>query len=447
MPSGRLVGIGAFVLGGALLFAIGLFVIGERRMMFEPQFEVFTEFADLSGLQTGATVSVGGMAAGEVTDITAPADPSGRFRVRMRVRRQLHPLVRMDSIASIRTEGVVGSRFLHISIGTSRVPVASEGGTIPSREPFDVTEVLDRISETVTNFNDAIVAVRVEIQDVLRVIATAGADADALIREVGSDVRAITEAGNKITSDIEAMVAGVREGRGTIGRIVNDDELYRHATAIAADAEAAVRAFREATDQANATVRRFAGEGGTAEGISNDLRAALERANAALTNIEETSEALKHNWFFRGYFRRRGYFNLSDISPAQYLQGVLEENNRVPLRIWLKADLLFSEGPDGKLVVTQGGAARLDSAMTEFLEYTGPVMVEGYSTGPSAAERVVASQRRATAARDYLIQRFDLDPGNIGIMPLGARAKDSPAGDTWDGIALTIFVEKDAIRL
>jgi hypothetical protein len=35
MTQTRLAGIGAFVIGGLLLFAVGLFLIGERRMLFE----------------------------------------------------------------------------------------------------------------------------------------------------------------------------------------------------------------------------------------------------------------------------------------------------------------------------------------------------------------------------------------------------------------------------
>ncbi|MFB3853576.1 MAG: MlaD family protein [Vicinamibacterales bacterium] len=446
MPSTRLIGIGAFVVGGLALFAVGLFLIGERRMLFEDQFEIYTEFANLSGVQSGSQVTVAGMAAGEVVGIVPPPGPSGKFRLKLRVRERLHPLVRTDSVATVRTEGIVGGRFLQIVAGSEVAPEAPSGSTIPSQEPFDVAALLDQISETVTNLNATIVNVKTDIEGVLRVIATAGADADALIRDVGGDVKGITRSGNQIAADVEAMVRDVRAGRGTIGRLVNDDEMYERAKAIAEDAEEAVRNLREATAQANEAVRRLSGKEGAIEGMSADLRRSLDRANSALTNIDEATEALKHNWFFSGYFKRRGYFNLSDISPAQYLEGALEQNDRVPLRIWLNADVLFTTGPDGRLTISDGGKARLDSAMTEFLEYTGPLMVEGYATEGPTVERVVASRNRARTAREYLIERFDLDPANIGTMPLGSRALGSPAESGWDGIALAIFVERRAIQ-
>ena len=82
MPSSRLIAIGVFVIGGIALFAAALFLIGERRMLFEDQFDVHADFADIAGLQHGAMVRVRGMEAGEVTEIGVPAGTTGRFRVR-----------------------------------------------------------------------------------------------------------------------------------------------------------------------------------------------------------------------------------------------------------------------------------------------------------------------------------------------------------------------------
>jgi len=82
MPSARLIGVGVFVIGGLLIFALGLFMIGDRRSLFADLFVVNAEFAQVAGLRDGAAVRVNGMEAGEVTDILIPASPAGRFRVR-----------------------------------------------------------------------------------------------------------------------------------------------------------------------------------------------------------------------------------------------------------------------------------------------------------------------------------------------------------------------------
>ena len=128
MPSARLIGVGVFVVGGLLIFALGLFMIGDRRFLFADLFVVNAEFAQVAGLRDGAVVRVNGMEAGEVTDIAIPASPAGRFRVRMRLREELRPLVRVDSIASIRTDGIVGGRYVQIEAGSERAPRSTTAG-------------------------------------------------------------------------------------------------------------------------------------------------------------------------------------------------------------------------------------------------------------------------------------------------------------------------------
>src|SRR5512141_2564097 len=104
----RLAGIGVFVIGGLLLFTVGLFMIGDRQMAFAKKFTINTEFRKITGLQPGGIVRVSGAKAGAITKIVPPDTPGSRFRVEFEIAEELHPLVRMDSMASIETEGLVG---------------------------------------------------------------------------------------------------------------------------------------------------------------------------------------------------------------------------------------------------------------------------------------------------------------------------------------------------
>ena len=79
--------VGAFVIGGLLLFAVGLFLIGDRRMLFADTSRCTPSSRRLPGSKNGAKVRVAGMDAGEVETIQMPGPAVGaRFRVRMRVR-------------------------------------------------------------------------------------------------------------------------------------------------------------------------------------------------------------------------------------------------------------------------------------------------------------------------------------------------------------------------
>jgi ABC-type transporter Mla subunit MlaD len=84
MGSTRTAVVGAFLVGGILLFGGGLFLIGDRRLLFDPHVELNTTFGKVSGLQVGTRVRVDGLDAGEVLAIEIPARPSENFRIRMR---------------------------------------------------------------------------------------------------------------------------------------------------------------------------------------------------------------------------------------------------------------------------------------------------------------------------------------------------------------------------
>src|SRR5262249_55209620 len=88
--------IGVLVVGGLLLFGLGMFLIGDRHQAFARHSEFYAEFVNLAGLSNGAKVRVAGMDAGQVRDITVPTSPSSRFRVKWRIDTKLRGLVRTD---------------------------------------------------------------------------------------------------------------------------------------------------------------------------------------------------------------------------------------------------------------------------------------------------------------------------------------------------------------
>lgn len=51
---------------------------------------------------------------------------------------------------------------------------------------------------------------------------------------------------------------------------------------------------------------------------SANISQSLSNLNAATANMADDTEALKHNFLVRGFFRHRGYYNLSHINPDQY---------------------------------------------------------------------------------------------------------------------------------
>jgi phospholipid/cholesterol/gamma-HCH transport system substrate-binding protein len=443
MQKKRLAAVGAFVIAGILLFAVGLFLIGNRRMMFSDTFEVYAEFSKVAGLQNGAMVRVAGLDAGEVETIHLPTSPSGRFRIKLRVRRDMHTIIRLDSVASIQSDGLVGNKFIQVEAGTDQSPQVPDRGTIQSLEPFDLADMLHRVNETIDLVTTMITEVRVRLDEALVAVQTMAVEGQTMIADVSGEIRAITASGQKVAADLQLIVAGVQQGKGSLGKFVNDDAVYERVKEIASEAERAVTNLREASESAKAAINDFRGEKGPMRGVVGDLQQSLTAARETLTDLADNSEALKRNFFFRGFFNRRGYFDLDDIGVEEYRNGALETNDRRVLRVWVSAAVLFATDADGQERLTDSGRQRLDSAMAPFLRYppNTPFVVEGYAGGATSDAQFVLSRSRALQVRDYLVGKFGLDPGHVATMPLGLQAPGSPANDRWEGVALALFVQ------
>jgi phospholipid/cholesterol/gamma-HCH transport system substrate-binding protein len=434
--------VGAFVIGGFLLFAVGLFMIGNRRMLFGDMFRAYAEFASVSGLDNGAVVRVGGLQAGEVEAIQIPSTPSARFRVRMRLRGDLRHLIRNDSLASIQTDGLVGNKFIQIEPGTDSSPVVEDGGTIRSREPFDFADLMQQMTETIDTVTKTVADVQRELTEALSAISSTARTADALIGDVGKDARSILAATSSVTQNLQSIIAGINAGKGTMGQLLNDDALYQRAKQIAADAERAMANVRQASEEVRAAVGDLRGNDGPVRGVTTELQHTLAAAREAMTNLAESSEALKHNIFFRGYFTRRGYFDLGDVSVESYRTGVLESAGRRALRIWLRANLVFERDAKGVERLSDAGRIRIDSAMATFVKYPKSTLlvIEGYAPGITSDERFLFSRSRAQVVRDYILGKFGWDPASGTIMVMGNEARDSPDGNSWDGVAIAAFI-------
>jgi phospholipid/cholesterol/gamma-HCH transport system substrate-binding protein len=448
MLSSKLVGAGAFVVIGVLLFTVGLFMIGERRMLFEDRLVVYTEFAKLGQLQMGAVVRVAGADAGEVVDIAIPPSPAGKFRVKMEIREELHGLVRTDSVATTQTEGLVGAQFVNIGAGSETAPQIPEGGTIPSQEPYSMADLLAQMSETVTMVNETVESLRGDIQKAVQQVALTAEDAHTLIEDLRPDIRAMARHGTRIAADTQQIIEDINAGKGTVGKLMKDDALYTRAQEIATEVREVVANMKEVSADARRALADFRSKDGPAQGLMADMRVTVTQAREAVSDLADNMEALKRNFLLRGFFNDRGYFDLDAISPVDYRSGVLENGKRKAMRIWLSAESLFEELPDGTPVLSEQGRARIDSAMSAYLKYVPsyPIVVEGYATKGTRHERWSTAQLWSGMVREYVLQQYDLSPQNAGFISLGNDAQGSPNGGSWDGVAITLFVDREALQ-
>ncbi len=456
MERKRAIWVGAFVVAGGLLFAVGLFLIGDRRLLFDEQFELRSTFGKVTGIQLGTRVRLAGLDAGEVLEIAVPARPSQKFHVRMRIREDLRQLIRLDSPVAIQTDGLVGASFIQISPGTDDVAVVESGATLPGTDPIEFADLIQEGQNTFRlvsrEFTDLTGDVSNALVSLTRIVDTT----DEVVAKVGNQVERVGNVGVRVAGDIEqvvgdvrGVVSGVRAGEGTVGRLFTDPAFYDRMNTIGKEAAESARVVRETAEIARQSVSGFVAPDGAGPQMAQNIRNTLAGIEEVTSDLAEGTEALKRNFVFRGFFRSRGFFDLDAISREAYQAGLLERDNRTAVRIWLDASLLFSADADGTERLTADGRRRIDSAMAQLVQYPrdSPLIVEGYARGGDEATAFLSSVGRGTVVRDYVLSRFRRQATLTDVMPLSGNALGSPSGDgRWAGVALVMYVHNDVFR-
>jgi len=478
MATSRQMALGAFIVGGLILFGVGLFWIGDRRQLFTKNIELQTEFANISGLAAGAKVRVSGVDAGEVLDIGIPPSPDSKFRVHFRVTDKFRTILRMDSRASIQNDGLVGSKFLQVESGTSAGMPVSPNAVIPSREPIEVADVMARVNDTIKTANDAILNVRSGVDETVKTILNLSAQTAEVITDVTKQVDKFATTGNAIGEDVRVVVSRVRNGQGTLGQLMNDDRLYQQLRGMADEGKKVVENFKETSDDLNAistdlknrdlgakvekvagsvdrvannlesltkeaitVIRNFQGGEGSSGGLMADVRQTLVSANETMANFADNSEALKRNFLFKGFFNKRGFFDLDAVSVREYHEGRFLPD-RQKITEWINTTELFGISPSGREQLTEDGRKKLDTTMAGFLKYSKnePFIIESWAGAGNEPDRVLRSRERAMLVSEYLVKKFELKPNYVAIMPMNASGVSD--GQTRDGIELALFAPK-----
>jgi phospholipid/cholesterol/gamma-HCH transport system substrate-binding protein len=447
--------VGAFVIVGLLLFAGGLFLIGDRRLLFAEQFELNATFGRVTGLQVGSRVRLSGLEAGEVLEIPVPPRPSEPFRVRMRIREDLRQLIRADSVPAIQTDGIVGNTFIQISVGTEDAPVVSPGQTLIGRDPVEIADLIQEGRSAFQTVATEITDLKDEVETAIDALTGTAGTTTEVISNVGARVETLTAASaavvqeaQSVLAEANAVVSNIREGRGTIGKLATDDALYERVVNASREVEQSMRNVREMTDRSRELVTSFAARDGTAQQVVLALRNVLTDVQEATSDLAEGTEALKRNFLFRGFFNDRGFFDLDSVSREAYQAGALEKD-RTAVRIWIDGGLLFVTDASGAERLSDVGRRRLDSAMADLVRYPRdtPLVVEGYGDLLSGGDPAyLQSVDRAQLVREYLLARFRRQATLTDIMPMGSVAVGSPSGDgRWSGVALALFVRNDVL--
>jgi phospholipid/cholesterol/gamma-HCH transport system substrate-binding protein len=447
--------VGIFVTVAIALFAAALFLIGNQHKAFNRHIVFYTNFQNVDGLPKGAKIRVNGMDAGEVVNVQIPASPAQKFRLKMNVEDRFHGLIREDSLVTVETEGLVGDKFLLIHSGTDRAPKAPPESTLASKEPFEMAKLLEQAQGIMSQASTTITALRGTMNDVSGRLDTTLDTATGAIRHIDGvvqDVRAGKGVAGLLLED-KATATDVRQSLANVRQTT--EKLNNSSTRIdslLADAQsrqlvpkmddtlngakAVTQNLDQATDQLNTTLKSAFAKDQYGEDAGTNLQQSLTNLNQATGNLTDDTEALKHQFLFKGFFKHRGYDNLYDLPVEQYRAGQIFKS--LPeSREWIDASSLFTTNQTGEEVLSANGRQYIDQAVGRFKEiYNKPLIIEGYASSESPSDELVRSRRRATLVLTYLQLHYHVLPKNIGIVALRSTPPENAGKTTFDGVCL-----------
>ncbi len=268
--------VGIFVLFGLVILALAiLWVTGVG--FFGPKYQLRAYVSEAEDVQAGAPVTLDGVNVGNIQSIHLTPHPQDRqhaVTMVMQISKKYQRDIRTDSRASLITAGLLGDRYLNITRGLTG-SVIPDNGIVPSEEVPDIKQVVQR-----------------------------GAD--------------VMQKLSVLTDDVTSMITNVQNGKGSIGKFMNDPSLYNHLDATAAKFDDMATSIQEGKGTAGKLIasdelyNKFDDTVTKADGImtavqqqkgtigkmiydpamANDIEGAAHKTNALLSGVQEGKGSL-----------------------------------------------------------------------------------------------------------------------------------------------------------
>lgn len=215
--------VGLTVLAALVVVVLLLLMVGKQSFLFSHTNAYFVSYAQVSGLAVGNPVQLNGVAVGRVRKILLPEDPSQQLlQVWIEVESRYENRIRADSVARIKSLGLLGDKYVQITSGSLDSPPIPPGGEIQADQPTDVDALIESGEDVADNI--------VSTARSLSIILDRMERGEGLLGELLAERKGESVTGKAIdTMDtIKRIGDRIERGEGTLGRLLTDDSLAKN---------------------------------------------------------------------------------------------------------------------------------------------------------------------------------------------------------------------------
>lgn len=305
--------LGVFVLAGITIFIIAIYFIGNKQNMFGKTTPISAIFNNVNGLQLGNNVRYAGINIGIVKNIEMINDTM--IKVDMAIETKILPHIKKDAIAAISSDGLVGNMIINIIPGKGVAAPIQPNDVIQSFNKVRTEDMLKTLS--ITNENAAILTAN--LIKITRDISEGKGTVGLLLNDtqIANDLKE-TMRYLKMTSqgttesiqNLNKLITSLNQKENVIG-VVNDTAVANKIKSIVINLEKSSKKIDVVVDNLNTTIDNAKNGKGAINYLSNNPKL-VQKIDSTMININEASirlnqnlEALKHNFFFKGYFKKQ----------------------------------------------------------------------------------------------------------------------------------------------
>lgn len=190
--------VGIFVFIALIILAWFVLWIGDFKLM-KMGYDIKVQFGFANGIKVGAPVRIAGVEKGEVKDIQLTHDEAGRPKIFIKTWLDGGAQIPGDSRAWVNTLGLLGEKYLEIIPGKQYDKLLKEGDLLVGEDPASIQEVTDLVKDIALQAKDTLSG----LQETMK--------------------------------NLDAVLADMHEGKGTVGKLFTDDALYTNLEEMTAD--------------------------------------------------------------------------------------------------------------------------------------------------------------------------------------------------------------------
>jgi phospholipid/cholesterol/gamma-HCH transport system substrate-binding protein len=264
------VGVVVIIALGALT-ALVFLMSGSTGGFFTGKITLRSYFENAAGIKVGAPVNLEGVTIGNVKAIRiVPSRKLTPVEVTMKISKKYLDALHTDSKAGLDTVGVLGDTVLDIDSKHAVGPVVKEGDELGTTENPNLSDVIKSSQGTIEQLN----TILAKVDTLVDSLTTGKGSIGQLINNPDLYNKA-----NATVDELQKVARTVSSGKGTIGKLLTDESLYNHLNATTAKLDH----ITEEIDNGQGTVGKLLKD----QTLYNNLNQTVNNANQLLAEINK----------------------------------------------------------------------------------------------------------------------------------------------------------------